>query len=70
MNKVMNNRDLRRVIFSFFRSKEYKECEKCKKVLCCNDGTVSIKYVHWGNFSRCYNCFLFDFFNNSFQIDY
>ena len=34
MNKVMNNRDLRRVIFSFFRSKEYKECEKCKKVLC------------------------------------
>lgn len=31
MENVMNNPDLRGIIFSFFRDKHYKKCHKCKK---------------------------------------
>ena len=68
MDIVMNNNDLRGVIFSYFRTKAYRECDKCNKVLCWNKGEIANEHVHWGNFSRCYECFRNNFFMKSEHI--
>jgi len=39
--QVMNNRDLRGVIFSFFRTKPQNVCDKYKKVCLWNDKIVN-----------------------------
>ena len=46
--KVMNNRDLRRIIFSFFLS---KYCEKCKKSI------TNHEYLSFSDSYICFPCF-------------
>ncbi len=61
MEMVMNNTDLRRIIFSYFRTKAYRECDKCAKVLCWDKDKIVNKHIHWEDFSRCYDCFRYHF---------
>ncbi len=42
--KVMNNFDLRNIIFSYFRKKPEIICQKCKKV-CIWDKKIIRKYI-------------------------
>ena len=53
----MNNPDLRRVIFSFFKNKNYAECMKCRKICRNNTKKTVNKYVEWSNFINCHACF-------------
>ena len=57
MEKVMNNPDLRRIIFSYFRDKDYLICMKCRKVCRWRKGKDNIKYVNWSSFTNCHKCF-------------
>ena len=57
MEAVMNNPDLRGVIFSFFRSKNYAKCMKCGIVCRDNLGNQYRSFVKWSNFTNCYCCF-------------
>ena len=43
MEDVMNNTDLRGIIFSFFRTKAYKQCMDCKRVIMWNKKKSSFK---------------------------
>ena len=54
---VMNNPDLRGIIFSYFRGKDYMVCMKCKKVCRWRIGLDDRKYVHWNRYVNCHNCF-------------
>ena len=57
MEKVMNNPDLRGIIFSFFRDKDYRTCMKCGVVCIWKKGKDNIKYVSWSTFINCHICF-------------
>ena len=57
MEKVMNNPDLRGIIFSFFRDKYYKKCNKCNKQCRLNKYKTIHKYVSWTGFTNCHECF-------------
>lgn len=48
MENVMNNPDLRRIIFSFFRGKDYKVCQKCKIPCQLRKGVKNTEFVEWG----------------------
>ena len=60
--KVMNNRDLRGVILSFFRTEPQIVCDKCKKVCLWNDKIVN-RYMtipildHTVIFHQCMECY-------------
>lgn len=55
---VMNNYDLRSVIWKFLRKKPYKRCTSCKVVLMWNSDKTIIKYVEYRNILRCHKCYL------------
>ena len=59
MEEVMNNDDLRGEIFSFFRSRKLKTCQKCKKhIMYWENNTIKIlPNVEWNNFISCHSCF-------------
>ena len=57
MEAVMNNPDLRGVIFSFFKNKNYAKCMKCGIVCRDNLGNQHRSFVKWSNFTNCYCCF-------------
>ena len=61
MEKVMNNPDLRGVIFSYFRTKAYKQCKACKIVCRWNENSFNNPYVEWDSFINCHNCFKTNF---------
>ena len=67
MNIVMNNNNLRSIIFSFFRDKTYKICNKCKETCMLNDKKIIKKFVHFkfDDTNICYPCFRKSFFNSS-----
>ena len=62
MEYVMNNPDLRGIIFSFFRTKAYKQCQECKRVIMWNQKKIILKYVEWHNFISCNDCYKYNFF--------
>ena len=53
----MNNPDLRRVIFSYFRNKHYKICHKCKNPCQLNKNKKLKDFVEWTGFVNCHSCF-------------
>ncbi len=55
---VMNNYDLRSVIWKFLIKKAYKRCESCKIVLMWNPDKTIIKYVEYCDILRCHKCYL------------
>ena len=57
MEAVMNNPDLRGVIFSFFRNKNYAKCMKCGIVCRDNYGKQVCKFIKWSRFTNCHFCF-------------
>jgi len=64
MEAVMNNLDLRREIFSFFRGKYYNKCDNCKKPCRINKNRIENKYVSWAGFVNCHECFRKGFIGN------
>jgi hypothetical protein len=64
MEKVMNNNDLRNIIFSYFRNKEFKICQKCKIVCKWSKNNYNTKCIEWNNFINCYYCFAEGFLKN------
>ena len=64
MESVMNNPDLRRIIFSFFKDKYYNKCDKCKKPCRVSKTRIENKYVSWAGFVNCYECFRSGFIGN------
>lgn len=66
MENVMNNPDLRGIIFSFFRDKHYKKCHKCKKTCQWNKETKVCNYISWTNFINCHDCFKKGFVGNQY----
>lgn len=67
MEDVMNNNDLRYIIFSFFRKKPHKQCTECKRVLMWNENKTLHKFVEWDNFLLCNDCFKFNFFKHIYN---
>lgn len=57
MDIVMNDFYIRSNILVFFRTKKYKECKKCNKTCSDNFGNIKNKFVQWGNFRNCHECF-------------
>ena len=57
MEDVMNNKDLRRIIWSYLRDKYYNKCMKCDKVCSWNKNRQELEYVKWTGFVNCYKCF-------------
>lgn len=59
---VMNNKDLRRIIFSFFRNKPEIVCSTCKKA-CVFNGKIVRKYIdipildHTVIYHQCQQCY-------------
>ena len=61
--KVMNNNDLRNLIFSYFRREPEIKCQKCKKVCVWNKNKIIRNYIeipafdHTVIFYQCTNCY-------------
>ncbi len=64
MEQVMNNNDLRGIIFSFFRTKPHKQCQNCKVVIMWNQKKILHKFIEWNNFINCNECYKFNFFKS------
>ena len=64
MEAVMNNPDLREIIFSFFRGKYYNRCDNCKKPCRVSKDRIENKYVSWAGFINCHECFKKGFMGN------
>ena len=62
MEDVMNNPDLRGIVFSFFRTKPHKKCQNCKRVIMWNTKKTFLKYIEWENFISCNYFFLITFY--------
>jgi len=57
----MNNPDLRGIIFSFFRTKPHKQCQKCNLVLMWNEKKIFHKFIEWNNIINCNECYKYHF---------
>ena len=61
--EIMNNKDLRRIIFSYFRNPSQIFCQTCKKI-CLLDNKVVNKYMeisildHTVIYYLCMQCYL------------
>ena len=64
----MNNNDLRRIIFSYFRTKAYKQCKCCNKVCKWNKDRLISPYVEWNNFINCHTCFKTNFLPKEYIV--
>lgn len=64
MEAVMNNPDLRGIIFSFFKTKYYNRCNNCKKPCRISKDRIENKYVSWAGFVNCHECFKDGFIGN------
>ena len=54
---VMNNDDLRRVIWSYLRKKPYRKCQTCDRVCMWDTNRTIYKFVYIGGFIHCMKCF-------------
>ena len=57
MENVMNNYDLRGVIWKFLRKKPYKRCTECNTVLMWDPDKLIVNYVEYYNVLRCHACY-------------
>jgi hypothetical protein len=63
IGKVMNNNDLRRFIFTFFRKKAKLYCGNCNRVLIWDQKPVCAYYTSNNtNHAKCSNCWKRDMF--------
>ena len=58
MNKVMNNDDLRRIIWSYLRKTPFRQCNECNCVIMWDENIYirSFVTIEDNNFC-CYHCF-------------
>ncbi len=61
MDQVMNNNDLRRIIWSFLKK---KICHNCRM----DCYSIKEKYVEYYSFTNCYSCFRKHFLGDKINL--
>jgi hypothetical protein len=64
--KVFENEDLRRYLFSFLRKFPFKSCKECRCVLEWDPGIKKVNYLEWATLKPyCCECFRNIFFGHN-----